>query len=295
MGIRTFPLAWTLLMTPWAQSFALRAEEEAIDVRVMSFNIRYGTADDGENRWEKRSGLVCEALRRHEPDVVGLQEALRFQIDEIRSALPGYAEIGAGRDDGKEKGEYSAILYRSDRFRPAESGTFWLSDTPEVPGSRSWGNSIPRICTWARLVESRTGTAFYVYNVHLDHQSQPSRERSAALLGRRIAARRHADAAIVTGDFNAGEGNPAVLHLKGDAPGCGLLDTFRVAHPDSKEVGTFHGFRGGTSGSKIDYVLVPPWVRTLDAAILRDPMEGRHPSDHYPVTARLRVPRVRRS
>lgn len=269
--------------------------EESTDLSVITYNIRYGTANDGDDRWERRRDLAVDVLRRHAPDVVGLQEALRFQIDEIRGALPAFGEIGVGRDDGKEKGEYSAILYRTDRLRLDDGGTFWLSDTPEVPGSRSWGNSITRICTWARFIEVRTGIAFYVFNVHLDHQSQPSRVESSRLLARRIASRAHPDPAIVTGDFNAGEDNPAVVHLKGDEPGCRLVDTFRVLHADAVGVGTFHGFKGGTTGQKIDYVLVPSWVRTLEAAIIRDASDGRYPSDHFPVVAKVRVPRVRRS
>ena len=133
---------------------APRAETpKPLDVRVMSFNIRYGTARDGENVWAKRRELVFRTVRDYAPEVVGLQEALRFQIDEIRRAVPGYAEVGTGREGGT-KGEYSAILFRAERFDVTESGTFWLSDTPEVP-SRHWGNACIRICTWARLVEKR--------------------------------------------------------------------------------------------------------------------------------------------
>ncbi len=178
----------------------------------MTFNIRYGTADDGDNSWPLRSAMVWQLIQNHAPDVVGLQEALRFQLDEIRTRVPGYAELGVGRDDGRSGGEYSAILYRSRRFAVADQGTFWFSETPDAPGSTSWGNRITRICTWARLVERETGTHLYVYNLHLDHESQPSRERSVELLAARINARRPRDPVIVMGDFNAGEDNPAVRY-----------------------------------------------------------------------------------
>lgn len=260
--------------------------------KIMTFNIRYGTADDKENRWEKRQELVFDVIRRHAPDVVGLQEALKFQIDEILGAVPGYAKLGAGRDDGKDKGEWSAILYRKDRVRATDSGTFWFSDTPEVPGSTSWGNEIPRICTWGRFVDEKTGGSFCVYNVHLDHKSQPSREKSAELLVKRIAERAHPDPAIVTGDFNAGEDNPAIVSLKKSGE---LVDTYRAIHPDAKEVGTFNAFDGRKSGGKIDYILAPASIRVEESSIIHDNDGGRYPSDHFPVKATLRIAATRTS
>jgi len=267
---------------------------------VMSFNIRYGTAKDGDDSWDRRKDMVCDVLRRHDPDIVGLQEALRFQIDDIRAALPEYGEIGVGRDDGKTRGEYSAILYRKDRLDVNDSGTFWLSDTPTVPGSTSWGNQITRICTWARFVPRGPGRAFYLFNTHLDHQSQPSREKSAVLLARRIAERQRLDPVVVTGDFNAGESNPAVRYLKGAialAAGAGdsaktpvaLVDTFRVLHAGATDVGTFNQFKGLRSGDKIDYILTLPGVPVFEAEILHDNKDDRYPSDHFPVTAALRL------
>jgi endonuclease/exonuclease/phosphatase family metal-dependent hydrolase/type 1 glutamine amidotransferase len=254
------------------------------DLRVMSFNIRYGNAADGADRWELRRGLVFDVLRDEQPDVVGLQEALRFQIDEIREAVPGYAEVGEGRDGG-EDGEYSAILYREERFDVLASDTFWLSETPDVP-SAHWGNRYVRICTWGHFREKTSpDRAFYVFNTHLDHESQASRERSAELLAERIAGRAAPDPYVLTGDFNAGEDNAAIRFLGDQA---GLVDTFRAVHPDQRRVGTFNGFKGRADGEKIDAVLVPPGVDVVDAAILRKNLDGRYPSDHFPVTARVR-------
>jgi endonuclease/exonuclease/phosphatase family metal-dependent hydrolase len=308
--------------------FALRqvrtAVPTAVDLDVMTFNIRYGTANDGDNHWDKRKDLVVGVLRDHAPDVVGLQEALRFQIDYIRKALPQYGEVGVGRDDGAQTGEYSAILYRTNRLEAQATGTFWLSDTPEVPGSRSWGNDIPRVCTWARLVDKRSaiqtsdtagvsgtgkrsdaeeqaGKAFYLYNTHLDHRSQPSRERSVDLIARHITTREHPDAVVLTGDFNADEANEAIRYLKGRWPQvpakrgtCAavqpLVDTFRVLHPDAAEVGTFNGFKGNRSGGKIDYVFAPPTATVLEAEILYDNSASQYPSDHYPVRAKILLP-----
>ncbi len=263
------------------------------ELDVMSFNIRYGTANDGDNRWELRRQLLFDTIRTADPDVLGVQEALGGQIGEILDALPQFAALGVGRDDGKTRGEYAAILYRRDAYAVSDTGTFWFSDTPDVIASKSWGNNITRICTWARLVD-REGRAFWVFNVHLDHQSQPSRERSTALLLERIRTRRLPDEpVIVTGDFNAGEQNAAITQLLRPAgtSGAPLIDTFRAVHPDEKVVGTFTGFTiGQTSGDKIDYVLVTPGVEVLSAGIDRTARDGRYPSDHFPVTARVRLP-----
>jgi endonuclease/exonuclease/phosphatase family metal-dependent hydrolase len=260
---------------------------------VMSFNIRYGTASDGENRWENRREAVFGLLGSEDPDLIGVQEALAFQLDEMRAASPVYGIVGVGRTDGRRDGEFAAILFRRDRFQVAASGTFWLSDTPEVVASRSWGNTIPRICTWARFID-RDGRAFWLYNVHLDHQSQPSRERSVGLLLERIAVRPALDEpVIITGDFNAGEDNPAMAPLIGSPGGRPprFADAFRVRHSDATTVGTFTGFEiGRTSGPKIDYVLVEPDVEVVSAEIVRTVTDGRYPSDHFPVVARVRLP-----
>lgn len=263
------------------------------ELRVMTFNIRYGTADDGADSWEHRRDLVFAVIRDEAPDIIGTQEALRFQLDELRRALPQYHELGVGRADGDTAGEYAAILYRRDRFRVEDSGTFWLSDTPEVRGSTGWGATLPRICTWARFVDGRSAGTFYVYNVHFDHESQESRERSARLLAERIAARRHPDPVIVTGDFNAGEGNPAMRILRGEGEPQGdqrLRDTFRDLHRNAVDVGTFHGFRGLTVGPKIDAVLVSEGFEVVEAAILDEARDDRYPSDHFPVTAVIKLP-----
>jgi endonuclease/exonuclease/phosphatase family metal-dependent hydrolase len=251
---------------------------------VMSFNIRYGTANDGDNHWLKRRDQLFDLLREQQADVVGLQEALHVQIEEILRAFPGYDYVGVGRSDGRQAGEYAAILYRTARLRVRRSDTFWFSDTPGIVKSTSWGNQIERICTWAYF-EDLEGPSFYLYNVHLDHQSQPSREKSVALLLERVAARGPAAPAVVTGDFNAGEANPAAKAML--AP---FRDSFRLLHPDATEVGTFNGFKPGqTGGDKIDFVFVEAGTEVLAAEIVRSSRDGRYPSDHFPVTARVRL------
>ncbi len=279
------------------------APATAAELNVMTFNIRYGTADDKDDRWDNRRALLLDVIRANSPDVLGLQEALRFQIDEIRAAFPQYGEVGVGRDDGKTKGEYSAVLFRTPRLRlagdgPAFSGTFWFSDTPEKVASKTWGNGITRICSWCVLEDAATQKLISVYNLHLDHQSEPSRRSSGELLASRLKGRPAAlqTATIVTGDFNCGERSAAIQALQR----VGLVDSFRVVHPLEKNVRTFHAFKGvndvtgqggpqGALTEKIDFVLVDDKWTVLDAAIDRTSRGGRYPSDHFPVTARLRV------
>jgi endonuclease/exonuclease/phosphatase family metal-dependent hydrolase len=268
---------------------------EAPPIRVMSFNLRYGTADDADNAWPHRRDLVMRTIREFDPILLDVQEALRFQLDELHAEFPHLAEIGVGRDDGAEAGEYSAILYDQNRLERLDAGTFWLSDTPDVVASTSWGNRITRIVTWARFRDraggdddgGSDGATFYVFNTHWDHESQPSRERSAELILRRIADRAGGGPVILTGDFNAGEDNPAFGRLIAADAGAPdhLRDTFRALHPDAEDVGTFNGFTGERSGEKIDAILVSEEWRVQEAGIDRAHDGERYPSDHFPVTA----------
>ena len=270
--------------------FPLQSFVSAFEIDALSFNIRFDNPKDGENAWPNRKEMVGQWVKSESPDVIGLQEALRHQIDDIKKVATSYSEYGVGRDDGKSRGEHCTILYLKKRFSldKSDCGTFWFSDTPEKIASKSWGNEIPRICTWGRFIEKKTDKGFYVYNVHYDHRSQPSRLGASELIIQRISKRKRSnDPIILMGDFNASENNPAIKIFK-DEP-LNLVDTFRVVKPDEKMVKTFHGFRGGSfSGGKIDHVfMLPKMGKVSSAEIVRFNKEKRYLSDHYPVRAKL--------
>jgi endonuclease/exonuclease/phosphatase family metal-dependent hydrolase len=270
----------------------------ALELHITSSNIRYGTADDGINAWPLRKALLFQVLKDQAFDSAGLQEALASQLTEIDTALPEYGRVGVGRDDGKTKGEYSPILYLKQRYEVVSSGTFWFSDTPEVPGSMSWGNTLPRICTWARLKHVPTGRHYWHYNVHLDHLSEPSRQKSAQLVATRMAARPELDEpAILTGDFNATPDSVAVRYLLGEQTidnaqtPITLVDAWLKLHAADPASMTFHSFNGGTTGgTHIDYVMFGSGVSAKSAEIIRTHDDAVYPSDHYPVSAALELP-----
>jgi endonuclease/exonuclease/phosphatase family metal-dependent hydrolase len=255
-------------------------------VRVMTFNVRYASAPDGENAWAKRREQLVSTIKKFDPDVLGLQEAEQSQIDELAKALPKMSSIGVGRE-ANGGGEYSAIFYRRSRFDLMAADTFWLSATPETPGSRTWGNTLPRIVTWASFLDRIDRRRISIFNTHWDHQSEPARLASAALLAERVAARiAVGEPVIITGDFNSAEDSPAILSLTrhGDL----VRDTFRKVHAN-EIAGTAHGFSGQAGSRKIDAVFACSRWQVADASIIRIADEGRYPSDHFPVTAVVEV------
>jgi len=266
------------------------ATDGRLELKLMTFNIRYENDEDaGARAWRQRVIGAVRMIREEAPDVIGVQEARHGQAADLWASLPDYEFFGAGRDDGRRSGEYAGIFFRRDRFEADESdsGTFWLSDTPQQPGSKTWGNGIPRTVTWLRLVDRSTQRGFYVFNTHWDHKHQGSRERSASLLAERISGRKLIDhPVIVLGDLNAVEKNPGVAVLARDAR---LIDTFHALHPAEPARTTLHFWRGTRDGLlKVDHIMVSEGAEVLSAEI-RDhdkPMV----SDHFPVTARVVFP-----
>ncbi len=269
-------------------------------IEAVTFNIRFANPGDGSNAWEHRSSMVSDLISRLDPDILGVQEALASQIRDLETALPHLAREGVGRDDGLEAGEYSPIFYRSDRFQRIEGGTFWLSDTPDIAGSNTWEAACVRVCTWLLLEDKETQRRFTVYNAHFDHESANARARSARLIAQTVVDRgRHEIPYLIMGDFNAAPDDAPLRYLTGDGAAIdsgGTLETSplplrnTLQGPDPGQRRTFNGWRGGTGGEQIDYILASPSARVLGSAIVRSNTEGRFPSDHYPVSATLAFP-----
>lgn len=270
------------------------ADEKSADVRVMSFNIRFGTASDGDNHWEKRKQFLIETIKAFDPDLLGTQETLGFQRDYLAANLQGYDVLGAGREDGREKGEMAALFFKRARFEKIDGSHFWLSLTPDQPGSKSWDSALPRMVTWVKLRDRRQANAkpILFFNTHFDHRGVEARLESARLLRRRVTELGSECRVIVMGDFNTGEGSEPYKTLF--APDSGgrppLGDTYRMAFPGrANREGTFSGFKvDSTNGPRIDWIAVSRDWRVMKAAIDRTAREGRTPSDHFPVTAVLR-------
>ena len=284
------PLLW-LLAVAFSFAVPLAGAAEAAPLRVMSYNVRLSAANDGEDAWPKRSDFLFETIARYAPDLIGFQEVLADQHDAIVARMTGYGFSGVARNDGKRAGEWSNIGYRKDRFELIDSATFWLSEQPEVPGSKSWDTAITRICSWVKLREKSTGKEFFYANTHFDHRGVVARVEAAKLISARLSKLAAGGPMILTGDFNVTEDTPPYATLvRPETPGAiKWIDAFRAVHPKrSPEEASFHGFKGGTKGSRIDFVFHTAHFTPLGAAIDRSEKNGRFPSDHYPVTAELR-------
>ena len=282
-------LVGLVIATP---AFAAEDAASANSVRVMSFNIRYGTAKDGEDAWDKRRDFLVETIRAYNPDLLGMQEVLAEQADFLQAKLADYGFAGGGRDDGRRKGEFSPVMFRKDRFELLAHGMWWLSPTPETVGSKGWDAALPRIVTWARLKDRHSGATLLWFNTHWDHVGNTARVESGKLMRKLIEDNGGPEGpAIVTGDFNSTEDTPQYKSLTGgDGHGLKLIDAYRETHPKVEEnEASFNGFKGTRKGLRIDWILhSPQWV-AKGAAIDRTERNGHTPSDHYPVTAELEL------
>ena len=249
-------------------------------LQVMSFNIRYDTPQDGEHNWKFRREEVAETVRM--ADIAGIQEALHGQMQELADLLPEYEFVGVGRDDGERAGEYSAIFYSRSRFAVLASGTFWLSEEPDVPGSRSWDAAITRIATWSRFEDLASRDTFFVFNTHFDHRGSEARKRSAALLLSRVEEMAGAVPAIVVGDFNAEPDSEVYRTLAGTR----LVDARAATRtPPEGPAGTFTGFTDEPR-RRLDYIFVDRAVRVEDFSTIA----RFAASDHLAVLARISGP-----
>ncbi|RAV27746.1 endonuclease/exonuclease/phosphatase family protein [Sinomicrobium soli] len=253
------------------------------DIRVASYNLRMDTARDSLNAWNYRKENVRGLIRYHDFDIIGTQEGFLHQLKDLLE-LQEYDYSGAGRDDGKEAGEHSAIFYKKDRFEKEDSGDFWLSETPDVPGKGWDATCCNRICSWVKLKDKKTRKTFYVFNVHFDHQGVVARKESGKLMVDKIAEIAGDAPVICTGDFNSTPETEQIGRMSAV-----LQDAFSATEtPPYGPVGTTNGFRfNAPMKNRIDYVFVSKDFKVAQYAVLTDFREQRYPSDHLPVVARV--------
>jgi endonuclease/exonuclease/phosphatase family metal-dependent hydrolase len=256
-------------------------------IKVMTYNIRYASTNK-PNAWPDRLPIMKQCLLEADPDLIGTQEGVYHQLKDLERALPQYRWIGTGRDGGS-RGEFMAIFYKHDRFDPLEYDHFWLSDTPDVIGSTTWGHSNRRMVTWVRFKNNATGNQFYLINTHFDHQVQAAREKSAELLLARLKKLDQSHPIIVTGDFNAKAGaNKAYDILLTDG---WLSDTWNTAKEKRGEiVATFNNFERIRPGdNRIDWILTRNTDVPASIQILTCSKDGQFPSDHFPILTEIHV------
>ena len=221
----------------------------------MTFNIKADNIMDSFGSWTSRKKRVFEVIADHAPDILGLQEPLHDQLEQVQQAFPQYGCYSAGGKDGKDRGESCPIFYRKDRFDLLDSGTFWFSDRPDTPGTQGWGEPVPRFCSWVVLAEKGQNTSFYVYNTHLAWMSQRSRNKSVRLLAKKITDRNSSLPFIIMGDFNMRLINPAMLFLLESGPQnqFPVTDAWLSLHPDQPDTSTCNFGKWGT-GPQIDHI-----------------------------------------
>jgi len=279
----------------WAVGFPLLdivqgQPEQNKHIRVITFNIRYDTPDDGKNAWPGRQKLVTEILHQQNPDLFGIQEALQHQVTQIAEDLPDYSWVGAGRDDGQSAGEFAAVFYRKSRFELGEKNHFWLSETPHKPGSHGWDAACVRIVTWAVFTDQQTGRQLFLFNTHFDHIGQIARKESVRLLKQMVGNIAQSNAVVITGDFNFTPASGLYQQLTDPdtTAGVALLDTRTVALNESEgPEWSFHGFGKASERPLLDYIFVNKHFGVDRHIILQSIAEDPYPSDHLPVIADL--------
>ena len=311
---RSVVLCFGLVCVAQLSSMAAAADEESngadagSTLQVMTFNIRFANPKDGEHIWENRKEMVASMVRFHGADLVGMQEVLKSQIDDLETMLPEYKWLGVGRDDGKDRGEFVPIFYRADRLELLEQSAFWLSETPEVPGSKSWDAAITRVTTVAKFKDKRTGREFHHFNTHFDHIGKEARRESARLLVNKVGELAASEDVVVTGDFNCLEEHSPYKILVGDAgagdsgSGAGieggeddspkgtsaLLDArYRSLQPHHGPATTWNGFKEPVPGMTIDYIFTTANFKIHRHGTLTDRWDNKFPSDHYPVLVEM--------
>ena len=255
--------------------------EKKVNVRWATFNIRLDTPVDSLNRWGYRMERAAQFIRDMQLDVVGTQEVLHSQFEDLKRMLPEFEGVGVARDDGKTKGEYSSVFYRKDKFDALDSGTFWLSENPDSVGKKGWDAACVRVATWAKLQHKETGKIIMAVNTHFDHVGVEARKQSALLIIRKIKEIVGDRPAVLTGDFNVTDQSDAYQTITTNE--FVLKDAHKIAAKVTGVNYTFHNFTRQPleKRSKIDFIFVTPTIEVLSSDIPQE-VEGALLSDHNP-------------
>jgi len=256
------------------------------DIDVMTFNIRLDNPGDSLNAWPNRAPIVAGFINEKLPDLLGMQEVLWLQYQYLDSALAGYGSVSAGRDDGMKHGEACPVFYRLGRFTPLASGTFWLSATPDVPGSIGWGAALTRVATWVRLYDKTVKDTLLYMNTHFDHISDSARIMSSGVLLGRLKGLARDNDFVITGDFNALPESQAIARMQ---EGGYAIDSYTISEtPPAGETYTFNGWKDTTGNGRIDYIFVRNGMKVVSQETFKIIKNGVFISDHWPVMARIR-------
>jgi len=260
-------------------------------VRLMTYNVRLDTPDDLENVWANRKARLINVIKFNKAEIFCLQEPLPNQVNDLQQAFPEFGYYGVGREDGQNKGEFNPVFYDKRRFSVLENGTFWLSETPEVAGSKGWYATLPRIVTWLKMQDMMSGSSFYLFNTHFDHSSQNARDQSAVLLIAKVQEIAQGEAIIITGDFNDSPTSKPYKTIIENASGLELKDAVTVSkYPHHGPSFTFVGFDFiGVPGRVIDYIFVNQKIDVTWHTTITDNWDGVYPSDHLPVLIEFEI------
>ena len=261
-------------------------KEEKVQVKWGTFNVRYDNPADSMNNWQYRKDRVADFVKSQNLDVVGMQEVLHNQLEDLKARLPEYTEVGVGRDDGKTQGEYSPLFFKKDRFDLLDSNTFWLSQYPDSVGFIGWDGACTRIATWAKLKDKNSGRIIMAVNTHFDHVGTEARTKSALLIIDKIKEIVGEQPAVLTGDFNVSDKWDAYQTITTNE--FVMKDAFKIAEKKEGVDYTFHDFGRipADSCEKIDYIFVTPQIKVVDELIPAE-TPGQFLSDHNPHVATL--------
>lgn len=271
--------------------FISSCKTKPLELNVMTFNIRLDVPSDSLNSWQYRKDNAAEMVRMNDVDILGMQEVLLNQMNDLKERLPQYTAIGVGREDGADKGEFSPIFYKKDRFSAIESGTFWVSETPEVAGSKGWDASYIRVATWAILKEKATGKEIFAINTHLDNDGLIARKEGGNLLLKKAEELGKGLPIVLTGDFNDTPLSEAIKNITDASKTNHLLDSKTIALKTSGTDWTFHNFGRLAESERplIDYIFVSKQIKVQDYVVLPDTLNGTFVSDHKPVLSKITI------